>query len=342
MNEPALVVLRALGLGDFLTAVPAYRALARAFPNHRRTLAAPRALHPLVALLGETFAAAYDVAPLGPLPADARGVDVAVNLHGRGPQSHRTLLELGPGRLLAFACDAVARGGRARVDGPVWRDDEHDVSRWSRMLRYHNVFADARELALAVPQIDLPDRLRDVTVVHPGAASEARRWPVARWAAVARACVRAGERVVVTGSDSARALTAAVVRDGGLARESDLAGRTSLLELAGIVARARRVLCGDTGMAHLASAYGTPSVVLFGPVSPARWGPPPRARHAVLWAGRVGDPHGRAVDPGLLVIEPLDVLREIDRLRSLTGIVLREGSMSTTTTDAATSSSASR
>src|SRR5690606_22400641 len=49
---PRLVVLRALGLGDLLTAAPALRALAAAFPDHHRVLAAPAALRGLVELIG--------------------------------------------------------------------------------------------------------------------------------------------------------------------------------------------------------------------------------------------------------------------------------------------------
>jgi ADP-heptose:LPS heptosyltransferase len=93
------------------------------------------------------------------------------------------------------------------------------------------------------------------------------------------------------------------------------AGCTGLLELAALVAAAGRVLCGDTGVAHLATALGTPSVVLFGPVSPARWGPPPeRKQHRALWAGSTGDPHGASPDPGLLRIGVPDVLRALEDL----------------------------
>lgn len=43
----------------------------------------------------------------------------------------------------------------------------------------------------------------------------------------------------------------------GLPATANLAG-TTLLGLAGVIAGARLVICGDTGVGHLASAYGTP------------------------------------------------------------------------------------
>ncbi|HEX8928334.1 MAG TPA: glycosyltransferase family 9 protein, partial [Actinomycetota bacterium] len=48
---PRLLVLRALGLGDLLAAVPAMRALARACRQHERVLAAPAWLSPLLPLI---------------------------------------------------------------------------------------------------------------------------------------------------------------------------------------------------------------------------------------------------------------------------------------------------
>ena len=46
------------------------------------------------------------------------------------------------------------------------------------------------------------------------------------------------------------------------------------------------MVSGDTGIAHLATAYRTPSVLLFGPTPPAWWGPlVDLDRHRVLWHG---------------------------------------------------------
>ncbi len=270
-GRPLLVALRALGLGDLLTAVPALRALADAFPGHHRVLAAPRALAPLAALAGAVDEV-VDAAPLAPLDPSLRGADVAVNLHGRGPQSHRVLLDARPRRVVSFFHPDVPES----AGGPSWWAGEHEVHRWCRMLEAHGIPADPDRLDLRrPPPVPMPEEARGATLVHPGAASAARCWPADRWAEVARREANLGRRVLVTGGPSEVRLTQSVARMAGLPQGALCAGRTDLLGLASLVAAADRVVCGDTGVAHLATALRTPSVVLFGPTPPAEWGPPP-------------------------------------------------------------------
>lgn len=308
-ERPVLLVLRALGLGDFLTAVPAYRALAAAFPEHRRLLAAPRSLAPLVPLAGglDGLVAA---APLGLLEEVPDRVDVAVNLHGRGPESHRVLLATAPRRLLAFAHAGVPES----KEGPEWREHEHEVQRWCGLLEAHGIPADPGALDLCPPP---PVSLEPgYTLIHPGAGSGARRWPLARWAEVAVSERARGKRVLVTGGPGEERLAASLVARAELGTRSGRVG-IDAAALAALVQGAGLVLCTDTGVGHLATALRRPSVLLFGPMSPALWGPPPdRPWHRVLWTGRVGDPHAETPDPGLLEIGVADVLAEIDSLRS--------------------------
>ena len=100
-----------------------------------------------------------------------------------------------------------------------------------------------------------------------------------------------------------------------------------LLRLLSVVAAARLVVCGDTGIAHVASNYRTPSVLLFGPVLPARWGPPDDPVHRVIFAGDgTGDPHGTDLDPALLRITLPEVL---DATHQVLGVVDAERQLQT-------------
>ncbi|MGI8331166.1 glycosyltransferase family 9 protein [Actinomadura scrupuli] len=310
MTRPAVLMLRALGLGDFLTGVPAYRALRTAFPAHETVLAAPAALEPLVRLCGAVDRL-LPAAELAPVPWRGEPPEVAVDLHGNGPASHRLVRATGAAHLLMYA--SAADPG---VTGPWWDDGEHEVGRWCRLLEWWGLPADRTALRLDPPA--LPPPVAGAVVVHPGAASRGRRWPPDRFAAVARALAGGGHRVVVTGTAAERALAREVASRAGLPPGSVLAGTTGLAGLAALVSRAALVVSNDTGTAHLAFAYGRPSVTLYGPVSPALWGPPPEpGRHAALWHGtgdRPGDPHAAATDPRLLRITADEVLAAAARV----------------------------
>lgn len=297
----SILVLRALGLGDLLTAVPALRALRAAYPDDRLVLAAPEPLRGLV----ESIDAVDELLPtpgLGALRWPDAPPRLAVNLHGRGPESIRDLLAAGPDSLLTHR-----HPDYPALAGPDWRADLHEVDRWCRLLEYHGIAADRDALRLPAPPVPAP--VSRAVVIHPGAAYPARRWPPERFARVARTLSTAGRPVVVTGSRAEVPLANSVAAQAGLPASAVYAGRTDLLELAALVAEAELVICGDTGVGHLATAFGTPSVLLFGPTPPHTWGPPATARHHIaLWAGRTGDPHGDRPDSGLLMVPPERVL----------------------------------
>lgn len=309
-GAPRLLALRALGLGDLLAGVPALRALRRAYPDHQIVLAAPAELAGPAALSGAVDRLLPAAAPgravphrltwHGPPPA------VAVDLHGNGPPSHHLLAALRPERLLAFAHPRTPE-----VDGPDWWADEHERDRWCRLLREYGVPADPHDVRLPRPAV--PSPAPGAVVVHPGAGSPARRWPLGRYAAVVRALVADGRRVVATGGPDEQPLLEILARATRLPAV-DLHVALPFGRLAALVADATAVISGDTGIAHLAVACGTPSVTLFGPVAPRHWGPPPAARHQALWhPGPPGDPHGAYPDPQLLRIRPGEVLTALER-----------------------------
>ncbi|MDQ0994646.1 glycosyltransferase family 9 protein [Streptomyces sp. V3I7] len=317
--RPRALVLRALGLGDLLTAVPALRALRHRLPAHEIVLAAPERLTGPAKATGLVDRLLPATAPgravPGSLAWQGPGPDLAVDLHGNGPASHLLLRRLRPRRLLAYR-----HPGTPEIAGPRWREDEHERHRWCRLLRWYGIPADPGDLLLPRPAEASP--APGAAVVHPGADAAARRWPAHRFAAVARELRRSGLDVVVTaGADEGR-LARRVAEDAGLAPTAVLGGRDDVPfgRLAALVAGARCVVVGDTGLAHLATALGAPSVVLFGPVSPRLWGPPEHARHRALWhpAGddspRPGDAHGDEPDERLLRITVGEVVEAVRAL----------------------------
>lgn len=113
---------------------------------------------------------------------------------------------------------------------------------------------------------------RPLAMLHPGARWASKLWPAASWARLAGWLTDRGFQVAMTGSPADEKLVAEVT---GKTRSPifDLAGRTSLAELAAILRRARLAVTTDTGAMHLAAALGTPVVALFGPTAPWRTGP---------------------------------------------------------------------
>jgi ADP-heptose:LPS heptosyltransferase len=153
---------------------------------------------------------------------------------------------------------------------------------------------------------------KNYVVVHPGASCEARSCPPETLRRAVAALTAAGRRVLVTAGPGEEFLAASV---GG-----ETAGRTTMAELATILAGAACAVVGNTGPAHLAAAVGTPVVSLYAPTVPfGQWGP-----YRVPVA-RLGDAAAACRDtrattcpvgghPCLSTIEPAEVVAAVARL----------------------------
>ncbi|MBI1900240.1 MAG: lipopolysaccharide heptosyltransferase II [Planctomycetia bacterium] len=117
---------------------------------------------------------------------------------------------------------------------------------------------------------------RPLLAIHPGAQWETKCWPPESFAELAgRSMGETGAGVVLVGGsgDTERCQRIAARLDGPLV---NLAGQTSLTQLAAVASLADVFLSGDTGPMHLAAAVETPVVALFTCTSPLRAGPRPR------------------------------------------------------------------
>jgi heptosyltransferase-2 len=120
-------------------------------------------------------------------------------------------------------------------------------------------------------------------VFAPGAEyGPAKRWPSAHFAALARALhTRHRQPVLLLGSGKEAALCdeiAAAAPGACVVR----AGKTTLLDAMALIAAARGVVSNDSGLMHVAAAFGVPQAAVFGSSSPEHT-PPLNPRARVLW-----------------------------------------------------------
>ena len=100
-----------------------------------------------------------------------------------------------------------------------------------------------------------------------------KNWPPARFVEVARALQKAiGASLHLLGGPADRAVCAEIAAAAG-AGVTDWCGRTSLLEMGGLLREMDLLVTVDSGPMHVAAAVGTPVVAVFGPTHPVRTGP---------------------------------------------------------------------
>jgi ADP-heptose:LPS heptosyltransferase len=141
--------------------------------------------------------------------------------------------------------------------GPPRRSREHVNDRYQRTLGA--ALGTAPDHAAAgLAHLTGIVRRHGAVIVHATSRVPSRRW--SGFASVARCLLERGHRVVLVGHRNDASALAAVARDGGVAAEDNLVGRTDLPSLLRLVAGAPLVVSGDTAIGHLATALGTPSV----------------------------------------------------------------------------------
>ena len=296
VRRVALVRLR-VGLGDLLCSAPALRELARARPDVEVTVVTWPEMAGVLDRVGDgarllPFPGHPGIPERRPDPdgwaafaaaAEAHRFDLALQCYGDNPVANEVTGRLGARLVGGFAPTGWTPPAGTEALHLRYPTGLHEVRRHLALLERLGLRLgpDAERMEFATTPAEEEEHRRTLTrlglrprryaVLHPGASSPSRRWPVASYAEVAAGLSAQGLAVVVTGSASERPLAAAVTEQAGVP-VLDVTGRTDLPGLA-LLLRDSTVLVGnDTGTAHLAASVGARSVTIFQPGDPRRWG----------------------------------------------------------------------
>ncbi len=287
MNK--FLIVRLGSLGDVIHGIPVAAALRCQFPHGRIDwLVDPRyeALLDLVECIDRPVA--FDPRDLWTGRGRGRSTfielravkyDAVVDLQGLLKSAVLGRL-VGATRTIGFP-SAHLREPLARLfytDAPDPGAAPHVIEKNLGLLAPLGVSDRAVHFPLRIPRTDTVTSVTDrfasdgYAILNPGAAWPNKRWPAARFGALA-ASIREehGWRSVVLWGPGEEALVASVVAASEGAAEA--APPTTITDIVGIARAARLMVSGDTGPLHIAGAVGTPIVALFGPTSPKRNGP---------------------------------------------------------------------
>lgn len=285
-----VLIVRLGALGDVVHAIPMVASLRHAHPSvqvdwlvapgYRVLLELVEGLHRAIGL--DTRRAFGDAGVL-PVTSELRRARYDVAFDAQGLLKSAVLARAsGAARVIGFARENLrepaAHAFYTETVAVGQEDRVHIIQKNLALLHAVGIHEDAPRFPLRVdpgPELrSFIDRFGadGYALLNPGAAWPNKRWPPARFGAVAAAIHRAwGLASVVSWGPGEEALASAVVDASEGAAQ--LSPRTDIRALCALARHARVMVSGDTGPLHIAAAVGTPIVALFGPTLPARNGP---------------------------------------------------------------------
>ncbi|HEX4633907.1 MAG TPA: glycosyltransferase family 9 protein, partial [Gemmatimonadales bacterium] len=258
----SILLVRFSSIGDVVLTTPLVRALRRRHPEAELTFVTKRAFVPLVSD-NPHLTRVVALEPDEPVRALAHRLTPLAPTHGldlHGSLRSRALRFLLPGQWSGYRKRKLARGWLISTKLDWYGTHVPVPERYFEAARHLDVRPDGAAPEFAIgpkPLAHVDEWIRAegldrhaLAVLAPGAAHATKRWPAAHWAALAGRLTSRGVTPVIVGGAADRGLASQI--DG----VRSVAGTFSLQETGALLARARVVVSGDTGVMHMATGVG--------------------------------------------------------------------------------------
>jgi heptosyltransferase-1 len=281
-----ILILKPSSLGDIIHSLPTLAAIRERFPKAfigwlvKQEWAGILDGHPC---LDELLSFSFKLNSIGPMVRKIRKhrFDLILDLQG--------LLRTG---LLGYLSGTAVRIGfeDGREFSPLFythrvkadKNNLHAVDRYLLIARElgaksdqkrFDIFLTEQDQARVQKMVRLACGDRPILAIHTSARQEIKRWPPEKFAQLADKINQAGWGVPVFTGAKNDVQDISMIRERMKTGSVDLAGQTSLKELAVLLKMSRVLITNDSGPMHLAAAVGTPVVAIFGPTDPRKIGP---------------------------------------------------------------------
>ncbi len=300
-----ILLLQLKRIGDLILTTPAIAALRKSFPDAHLTLVVSKEcgeLLPAISDVDRILIARRNLRDMAPFSSVAASrFDFCIDFTRNDRSALLTLVSRAKRRVTSYRIRDQSKT-RARIYTDlvgVRVRDMHTIDFNLALLGPLEVRAASSSPYLNLPQTahEKAEALRrdwkitrPYVLLQPGSARPEKMWDPARWVEVIdRFGADNNVDLVLTGGPSAdeRAHIEAI-RTRLREKIVNLSGKTDLLTLAALIARAQLLVTVDSAPVHLSAAMHTPQVILFGPTNPFHWRP--RESPALILQGKSGVP----------------------------------------------------
>ncbi len=298
-----ILALQLKRIGDLILTAPALFALRQRHPEAHITLAIQDGCRELLPALDFVDDTLIHSRKEGNAPLWWKMVfthfDFCLDFTGNDRSALFSVLSKAPKRV-AFQSvrDSSARSifYNCFVDSPV--RDCHTVDHYLHLLRCLDIEVWGEGIPLHLPEwaskkagqvLAARDVAPPYIMIQPGSARSEKYWSAKRWARVIDFCnAETPFPCILTGGrDASEQKHIGEIKAALRSPCCDLSGSVDLMTLAALARGARLFLSVDSAAMHIAGAFATPQIALFGPTNPFHWRPRhPRA--LILAAGNPG------------------------------------------------------
>lgn len=295
----SIVIFRALKLGDMLCSVPALRSVRKKYPQASITLISS----PQMNFFAKRFYNYIDefipfcgFPGLPEVPFDPerfipfvqnlqkRNFDLAIQMQGTGALTN-PLISLFNAKKMSGLYHQGSFCPNPATFVP-FNPDKHEIHRCLLALEGAGIVEEDDQLEFPIYEKDF-QRLKEYGLhfkeeyvcIHPGASCESKRWDRSYFASLADLLIKNGFKVVFTGSSFESSLVGEIREKMKFQSIDSASLDLDLGALGALVKRSKGIICNDTGVSHLATALGTPSLVIFLETDPKRWAPIDSKKH---------------------------------------------------------------
>jgi len=209
------------------------------------------------------------------------------------------------GAILSFLSGASIRLGRYSENGTLWRNrlfthlvrPKNELDQYSSLHSLNILAPLDLDIKDTSPALEVPPEKEDraleilekakvppdkpIIALHPFSRWDYKEWPIQNYIQlIDHISSRYPVSFIVTGAPEERR-RAAEIRTGSTVNVYNLAGKTTISELPGVLKKCSLLIGIDSAAAHIAASVGTPTTTIFGPSSPANWAPRGKQHHVV-------------------------------------------------------------